>query len=234
MGTSTSPTASIPCGVAYSTPGTNNSLTITPLLAATSSVQDTIYIIFIPRQGGTHIQGSASITVNPAAKTTPSTPTKPVKKPSTSGSYGSGSGSYSYTGTYNAGPADLSVQIISANVDQNGNGVVTFDIGNIGGRTSLSYTFSAQLPTSPAIPYVSPLQAPLNPGDHIVNTLRFTQVAPGGGTFSVSIMDGGDVNAGNDYATTQLSAPYYNNNYNQQPYLQYPAPSYNPTPTYTC
>ncbi|HEV3245479.1 MAG TPA: hypothetical protein VG102_03905 [Candidatus Paceibacterota bacterium] len=220
--------AAIPCGVAYSAAGPNNSITVMPVLSASSGVNDTISIVFIPTQQGAHAQGNATMAVNPAA--TPVAPSKtPAKTPSTSytSNYsGSNGGSANYGGRY-SGPADLSVRIISANVDPSGAGVVTFDIGNVGGSASGSYTFSAQLPTAQPYPYVSPLQAPLAPGSHVTSTLRFTDVAPGGGLFSVSILDGNDANASNNYASIQLSAPHNYNSYNNSPsYIQYPAYSY--------
>jgi hypothetical protein len=209
--TSTSSKSAIPCGVAYTTPNQNNSVTLTPMLSATSSVEDTVYVVFIPRAQGSRVQGDASMTVEPAAKSA-STKTSPRS---------SGTGAAKYAGTGYAGPADLSVRIVSAYVDQSGAGVATFEIANVGGSTSGSYTFSAQLPTMPAIPYFSPQQAPLAPGAYVTSTLRFTDVAPGGGSFSVSI-NGNDANASNDYASIQLAAPYYNNSYNYpQPYPTY-------------
>lgn len=226
--TSTSGKGSIPCGVAYTTASQNNSITVTPILSATSSVSDTVSIVFIPSQGGSEVQGDATITVNPAAK-------KVTKATTTSNTY-----TYGSAGGRHSGPADLAVTVISGNINGNGDGTVTFDIANIGGSTSGAYQFSAQLPTAQPYPYMSPIQAPLAPGAHVVSTLNFTDAAPGGGLFSVSILDGNETNSSNDYASMELSGPYnlpagqtgYNNgysnysNYNQQPYLQYPAPTY--------
>lgn len=222
--TSSAKDSGIPCGVAYTIGNASSSISVIPMFAGTSSVNDTLSVVFIPSKTGSQVQGDATMTVNAVQKQQPAP--KPVATQKSSGA-GSGS-SYSYTSTYNSGPADISVHIVSSSIDQSGAGVVTFDIGNIGGSTSGSYTFSALLPTSPAIPYNSAPQAPLAPGSHIVDTLRFTDVAAGGGIFSVSVY-ANDADQANNYASTQVSAPY-NNGYNtypvQQPYTQYPNYNY--------
>jgi hypothetical protein len=222
----TSSMASIPCGAAYTLGNTNNSLTLTPLLSATSTATDTVSVVFIPSQSGSQVQGNAAIAINPAEKPTPAKPA-PVKTAAT------------YTAPQYSGPADLSVRIISGNVDASGAGVVTFDIANIGGSASGNYYFTAQLPTAQPYPYQSPMQASLAPGAHITSTLRFTDVQSGGGVFSVSIPTN-DANATDNYASIQLTAPYnnynlptgqagYNNytyNYQSAPYTTYPAYTY--------
>ncbi len=78
-----------------------------------------------------------------------------------------------------SGPADLRVQIIFATVDSYGNGIVQFDIANIGSSPSGTYYFEAHLPTSLEYLYTSPAQASLNPGDHIQSTLNFTEAFQG-------------------------------------------------------
>jgi hypothetical protein len=213
----TSSSVSVPCGTAYTTGSTGNSLTLVPALTTASSTNDTISIVFIPSAGGSQVQGNATTVVDPAAKPAPvtKTPTKTYTSP------------YSYsntgTGTNYSGPAQLSVRIISGNVNPNGTGTVTFDIANIGGATSGTYSFSAQLPTAQPYPYQSPVQASLAPGSHVTSTLNFTDVQSGGGTFSVTI-EGANVT--NGYATIQLNAPYNNYNYNGSPYVQYPTYTY--------
>jgi hypothetical protein len=205
----------IPCGTAYTTANANNSLTLVPTLSTASSTSDTISIVFIPSKGGSQVQGNATTIVDPVAKPAPATKTatKTYVSP------------YSYSTTNYSGPAQLSVRIISGTVNPNGTGTVTFDIANIGGATSGTYSFSAQLPTAQPYPYQSPIQAPLAPGSHVTSTLNFTDVQSGGGTFSVTIEG---ANATNGYATIQLTAPYnnYNNGYNQTPYVQYPTYTY--------
>lgn len=71
---------------------------------------------------------------------------------------------------------------------------VQFNIANIGDGTSGAYYFDARLPVqngpNNSYEYRSSLQAPLAPGEHIVNTLKFSSAARGGGIFTVSIENG--------------------------------------------
>jgi hypothetical protein len=224
----------IPCGIAYTVPGTNNSMTVLPVLTGTTSVKDTLSILFIPSASGTQAQGTASMTVNAVVAMTPAAPAKPAAPVAKATNY--------------AGPADLSVRIIDVGVIDPSTGAfvqraatspndtvaVEFDIANIGGSPSGSYYFTAQLPTAQSYPYTSPLQVSLAPGSHIVDTLRFTDVATGGGVFSVSL-NTSDANSGDNYASISVPAPLYQNtnyNYNNynygntQPYVYYPTYPY--------
>lgn len=178
---------SIPCGAAVGIPEGGNSLTLTPRLSG-EKVTEALTVLYFPVQSATaSAQGSTSLTINPGATSIPatSTPEKPVQ-----------------TGS---GPADLSVQLVSASVDQYGNGIVTFDIGNIGGATSGTYYFTAQLPTATGYAYNSTAQTPLAPGAHILNTLRFDQAV--NGLVSVALKSG-DKNLSNDYTSIWLNPTY--------------------------
>jgi hypothetical protein len=235
----TSTYVGIPCGAAYTVGSQNNMITIAPVLSGTSSVTDTISIVFIPQTGGSQVQGDATMTINPGqVAVAPAAPAKPVATKPTA----------TYTAPQYSGPADLSVRIISASVDQTGAGTVSFDIANVGGSPSGNYSFTATLPiqssysqsyvqsyggTMQGNVFVSPSQTSLTPGSHIVNTLRFTEAASGGGAFSVTV-NSNDADYGNNSASTQIVAPYntgynYNTNYNPAPYTVYPT-TY---PTYT-
>lgn len=101
-----------------------------------------------------------------------------------------------------AAPADLSVRILAVGVIDPVTGAfinrapvspsevvaVQFDIVNEGGASTGAWYFDAQLPTaSGGYPYSSPVQEPLGPGDHIVNTLRFSSVVSGGGMFNIIV-----------------------------------------------
>ena len=98
-----------------------------------------------------------------------------------------------------------------------------FDIENVGGSTSGTYYFSANLPTQSGYVYNSPAQMPLSPGDHMVNTLRWTDSAPVG-TFTVTVT--GDSYDANNYASVTMGGNYYapqpsyNNYYTQPQYYQ--------------
>ncbi len=231
-------TNAISCGAAY-TVGMLSSLTLTPALSSATSTDVALSIIFIPSATSSkQVQGSAMVKINPVAAMRPAQPVQSVQttKPAPAKSATNSSGSYV------KGPADLSVSIMSATADQYGDATVVFDIANVGGSASGVYSFSAQLPTSgyaqgydynygaQGYPYASPEQASLNPGDHVVNTLRFSQA---GGTFSVSL-NVSDVNQSNNYASATLSMPYYGNNYYSGPTYQpsYPQPYYTNQPYY--
>lgn len=205
--------AQIPCGQPFTMPVTNNSLTLTPTLSATSSIVTPLSIIFLPNATGTAMttgqaQGSTTITINPATSTEP-TSTKSSKPSSATGK----STTYHAKTYANSGPADLAVSSVSGSVDGQGNATVTFDIGNIGGSPTGTYYFTANLPVA-AGAYTSPMQSSLNPGDHIVNTLRFGPVS-GSGIFSVTIIPGGaDLNSANNSSTFMLTGGTYPGTYN--------------------
>jgi hypothetical protein len=214
----------VPCGAAY-TVGTVTSLTLTPKLSSATSTDATLSIIFIPSATSSkQVQGSTTVRINSVAVVQPVGPVQSVQTTKSAPAKTSTKSSY-------AGPADLSVSITSAVADQYGNATVVFDIANVGGSASGSYYFSAQLPTMSGTPYTSPEQASLNTGDHVVNTLRFSQAT--GGTFSVSL-NISDANQSSNYASTMLSMPYYGNNYYSGPTYQssYPQPSYSNQPYY--
>lgn len=148
------------------------------------------------------------------AKPTP-TPTKPV--PVQTGPAHS----------INSGQADLSVRIISASIDGYGNGVVTFDISNIGGSPTGVWYFAAQLPTEFGYTYNSPAQISLAPGDHIANTLNFSSPFAGGyggtqqgvgGFVSIHVDPTNSIREmteNNNYARQSVGV----NGYYQQPYM---------------
>jgi hypothetical protein len=214
----TSTKMTIPCGVAYTSGSASSSVILTPMLSATSSVTDTLSVVFIPQTTGSQVQGNATMTVVAAAKPVPvvkTTPAPTYVAPKT----------YTYTSTNYTGPAQLSVRIISATIDANGDGSATFDIANIGGAPSGTYYFTAQIPTAQPYPYQSPAQTSLTPGSHITSTLNFTDAAPGGGQFSVTV-EGGGANSSSDYASTEITAPYNYNNESSEPSIQYPTYTY--------
>ncbi len=210
----------VPCGIAYTIGTSGNSFSLMPKLSGSNPATSTITIVFIPSETGSRAQGSATITVHPSAPVAPA-----VQKPSPQPTATRAPKRTYYTAPHASGPADLAVRIVSSGVNADGSGFVTFDIGNIGGSTSGAYSFFAQLPTATPAPYTSAIQTPLSPGSHVINTLSFTDVAPGGGTFTVEI--GGDSNAGNNYASIFLSNPVQTYNaYTPTPYTVYPSATY--------
>jgi len=112
------------------------------------------------------------------------------------------------------------VQILSVVPDGAGGGIATFDIGNDGSSSTGVYSFTAQLPMEGGRLYQSPAQPSLAPGDHVVNTLRFSQAMSG--IFSVVVNAGtkNEARTDNNYAAREVIMPYVPPSYPQYP--QYP------------
>jgi hypothetical protein len=222
-------TAQVPCGNAF-TVGNNTSVTLTPVLSGTSTVEVPVSVVFIASATSSEErpQGSATIRVSAGNGSGPtSTPVNNL--PATGTTSGSNSGG---SNTQATGPADLSVRIIATGVvDMYGNFVqrapfspdeiaaVKFDIGNVGGTATGVWYFTATLPTNPAYTYQSPAQASLAPGAHIENILRFRPVMMGGGSVSVYVDPQGSVSEAsesNNTASQWMMGGSWN--YNQYPY----------------
>ena len=229
INTANNTASGIPCGAAFQITPTNKSIQILPLLVGTTSASVPFSILFVPTSG-TQIEGSATMTVHPGSGIATSQPASGTQTTTTkpASSVTATARAYAYRG-----PADLAVHVISANIDQYGNGIVTFSVSNVGGSRSGSYSFTAQMPTSgysygygaSASPYVSSAQASLPAGGYIVNTLRFSQAT--GGVFSVAL-SANDGNQSNNYASQIMSGLQtpnygygYNYNYNYNAYNNY-------------
>lgn len=168
----TTPTlARVPCGTAFTLGNATSSLLVVPVLAGTDPIVANINIVFVPAAGGTQASGSARMTVTATGAA--------AKKPEDT--IGTATG----TPRPSTGPADLVVTVTGASTDGAGFSIVTFDIANVGGSASGGYTFNANLPTSQPYTFYSEPQASLAPGEHIINTLRFTQTTRG--TFTVVV-----------------------------------------------
>ncbi len=132
-----------------------------------------------------------------------------------------------------AAPADLRITIVSFSTDQSGNATLVFDIANIGGSASGGYSFTAQLPTTDSYAYSSVRQAPLGPGDHVLNTLRFSRAVAGTASVSVAY---DDANAANNSASQTTGGAYNGSSYAQPAYYTQPAsyaqPNYATQPYY--
>lgn len=225
--------AAVPCGNAF-TVGNNTSVTLTPTLSGTSTIEVPVTVVFMPSATSSTERPQGTATVRVAAGT--GTVTTPVKTGTNGSTSGTTSGTPStHTGsTQPTGPADISVRIIASGViDAYGNFVqrapmnpneisaVKFDIGNNGGRATGNWYFTVQLPTNPAYTYQSPMQASLAPQGHIENILRFRPVAMNGGTVSVWVDPQNMVsesNEGNNSASLWITGGAWN--YNQYPYQQ--------------
>lgn len=186
------PNIALPCGTAIAASTTSNTVGVIPTLVGNTTTSVPVSIFFTPVNGGTPIEGTATISIHPGTIPTPETttiipeqtPTKtPTKKKEVS---------------HTPSPADLSVRIVAVGIIDPSTGrfieetpsspddtvAVQFDIANIGGTPTGSYTFEADLPTQSGYHYTSSIQRSLGAGDHVLNTLRFTQAT--GGTFSVT------------------------------------------------
>jgi hypothetical protein len=215
----------IPCGAAFSVASAATTMILTPTLTGAASVKASLSIVFIPAAAtGTRVQGTAVVAIdggsNGAAKeaTAPTpkvekttaipAPAKQTPKP------------------VQASPADLSVTIVAIGIIDPMSGqfvnrppmyaedmaAVEFDIANVGGSASGSYYFEANLPTQTGYTYTSPLQSSLAHGDHVLNTLRFTQVAQNGGIVSIQVDPSGTIREaakGNNYASQVIGMTGY-------------------------
>ncbi len=193
----------IPCGTSI-TVGSSTSATMIPMAATIGAVSVPFSVVFTPTDGSARVEASASMSVAPAAQVAQpapaqpaaSKPAAPAKKPVTS-YHAVPSSHYAPVAHAASGPADLKVTIIATGyIDPSGALLmnraptpgdlvgVEFDIANVGGSPTGTWFFQAHLPTSSAYTYTSANQVSLAPGDHIVNTLRFTMLTPGGGMFT--------------------------------------------------
>lgn len=226
----------IPCGAALALTSEEKTISVTPLLSRSEALAVPISIIFTPAATGTEAQGSASVTVTPGA-------VAPAPTPAPTPSTGSGQATPKPTPTPTpspskySSPADLQVILTSAYIDASGQGVATFVISNIGGSSSGTYYFTAELPTLTGYAYSSPAQVSLAPGSRISNTLRFSGARSGVVKVSITTPD---MNGANNYASQVVNAPYYDydyqynapyQTYQQAPYI-YAYPNFQQQPYY--
>ena len=246
----------VPCGAAYTIPGADTSLSVTPYLSGTSSVSVPVSIIFMPSATSTSgAQGSASVLIrvpgamptpvvatvmNPVASTT-QTVTTSTTQPTTN----------QKPARVYRGAADLAVRIVAVGVIDPSTGAfvrrpptspddvsaVQFDIGNVGGSPSGTYYFEARLPTQNGYTYSSQPQNPLGPGDHVLNTLRFTDANPMGGNVYLTITTEDANNVNNDTSQWMNGTGYNYSAYPAYEYQQYqyvpPQPMYDPQYNYS-
>lgn len=194
----------VPCGASINV-GSSTSATMIPVVVGTRSISVPVSVVFISAKTGDRVEASATMTVAPGAQVVEATSTPvvvekpaPVKKPATVYRKPAATGHYAPVPHAASGPADLSVRIIATGYIDPTSGAllmnraptpndivgVEFDIANVGGSSSGAWFFQAHLPTVGGYTYTSANQVSLAPGAHIVNTLRFTQLAPGGGMFT--------------------------------------------------
>lgn len=194
----------VPCGAGFSIGSSaTGELPLLATLSGTSATDIPLSVIFTPSatttSGISQAQGSAVLHVAPATETpalvTPSAPATVVT---------------SVPVPVSGGSPDLSVSMTGVIADGN-MASATFDIANTGGSSTGTWYFTAVLPTSQPYTFTSDAQAPLAPGAHIVNTLRWSGSNSGGGTFSVSVDPSNAVkesNESNNYISQWMNASY--------------------------
>lgn len=195
----------VPCGASFSIPDNNKTITLTPSVATpttgVTSIKVPLSIVYIPANGSAHVSGTHVVTINSAPVVTPKVGPAPTT---------------THVNPVQTGPADLSVRILNINADPYGNGMIEFDIANNGGSSTGVWYFQVSLPTNTGYTYFSPPQKSLAPGDHIVNTLQFSQISQYGGIISVQVDPANmvpETNKGNNYASQQVGIAYPSQQY---------------------
>lgn len=227
----------IPCGAAFTLGTATTQATFVPHLFATSTVSVPVTVLFIPsattsaQMEGTakiafHAAGSGITTATTTRTTTAQTTPAPKQAPETSTpSTNKPAPVTTPVQTAPSGHPDLVVRIVAigvidpatnsliprAPVSPQETAAVQFDVVNAGTAATGPWRFSAHLPTRDGYAYYSPVQTSLAAGGHIMNTLQFTQTAPGLSVFSVMVNPDGMVresNTNNNAATINISAQY--------------------------
>ena len=226
--------SALPCGTSVTLGDATTTLSILPLLVDTQLEQLILSVIYIPadaENSEASASGSAEISVKgtsaprPVATTTPPVTTPPTTRPPVT------------TPTPRPTAPDLKVSIVAVGVIDPYTGKIAqrapngpheimgvqFDIANIGGSASGSYYFTAMLPTARTFTYISPTQASLAPGAHVLNTLRFDQATAGMVVVHVDPANTvKESNESNNAVSRSISGQYYPTYYqNYQPYQSY-------------
>jgi hypothetical protein len=194
----------VACGKAFTVSATDK-LSLLPTLTGTNQAHVPLSILFVPSATGTKAESGVTIAINPSSGTTAQTPTMTQQVSQTTTSTPRTTTRSSSQGVHANGPADLSVRIVEVGTIDPSTGefidraptpydiaAVKFDISNVGGTATGPWYFSADLPTQSGYAYTSPQQASLAPGAHILNTLRFNEIIPGG-TFTVTVDPNGAI-----------------------------------------
>jgi hypothetical protein len=133
-------------------------------------------------------------TTGPAYETLPNgyQPT-PAADQTANGQPASAEGAYS-AAAHSYGLPDLAVNIVAVGYLANASNAsfvatpvvpvgaraaVQFTIGNLGAAPTGPWAFNAEIPTDNGYLYQSPIEASMNPGDHVLFTLAFDQVPEG-------------------------------------------------------
>jgi hypothetical protein len=220
--------ARVLCGTVHPLMNASSStMVVTPVLSRIASTTLPFSVIFMPAATGSkQVSGTGAVAVTAPAETSPEpVATTPTTVTATASSYSSSYTAGAATAATSKGPADLRVRILS--VQSGALTTVQFDIANVGGSASGSYTFTAYLPTADGYTYFSPTQSSLGAGSHIVNTLQFSDSTGGSVSIVVHPSKGSDP-SGNNNATQDIASGYsagydtYAAPYDQYAGYQYP------------
>ena len=222
--------ARILCGTTHPIMNATSSVVVTPVLSDVSSTTLPFSVIFFPTSTSSkQVQGTATIALHATEQTVqePQTNTSGTgSAPSTVTTSKPVSTKHASTASAYTGPSDLRIRIIE--VVPGDSSTVRFDIANVGGSASGSYHFTAYLPTSNGYTYYSPTQPSLNPGDHVVSTLQFTDSQSG--TVTVEVQPSKADYSGNNTDSQGITAAYSYDAYDT--YTSYDYPYTQPTYTY--
>lgn len=137
-----------------------------------------------------------------------------------SGNNGGSNGGGNSGGSTTVYKADLSVRLISfgimlgdtftptTSINPGDTVAIRFEIKNSGNKASSAWRFRATLPADPTYVYDSVVQQSLGAGDYVVYTLKFTNLAQGGGIISVvadstsAVAESNELNNGMTYQVT--------------------------------
>ena len=207
----------VPCGTAFNV-GTSTSLSLTPMLAGTTTTDIPVSIVFTSTATSTAARPQGTATVRVVAGTATAAP---PAAPSTNTS--------APAAPRPVGKPDLSVRILAVGTINPASGAfenrypmlpndiaaVQFDIAN-NGSASGRYYFTANLPMQGGYLYTSPIQGSLTAGSHVVSTLRFGPVQSGGGTITVNVdatSAVSETNEGNNSAAMYISSSAWSGSY---------------------
>ncbi|HET8581101.1 MAG TPA: CARDB domain-containing protein [Candidatus Paceibacterota bacterium] len=209
----TSTYATLPCATPYIIAAAGpHAIKVVPTSSA-ASVTIPFTITYRDTKGVAGASGTSALTITNAQKD--------------DGGTGSTGGSTSTTTPPAAGKPDLTVSVLGLGVIVNGvyqtanqinpgdTAAIRFEIRNAGTKATGAWRFRASLPTADGYIYNSALQDSLAPGSYVIYTLRFTNLAAGGGIVTIeadpqhAVAESNESNNGVSYRITVQPAYSY-------------------------
>ena len=195
--TNGSPASLLPCSMPFAVPTTETSIRLVPILKSGELVSVPLTISYVAADGTHKTEGRTSLTVLKGARTVAAATTTPT----TGGTAPAPQTTPTTPAPQQpAGKPDLVIRSISMGIIDPMTGAFIpknvfgsyetvsykFDVANRGAGRSGQWSFSANLPTrGTPTPYHSPVQNPLDMGDHIEFTLNFS--GPASGSISIQV-----------------------------------------------